>query len=289
MGRVLARRCGNSATGPVFLFLLLLFILIVFIRAQRGDRYFATEVGQRAQLHSMDAALELFNAEFNHYPPSDANDPAGLPYCGAMRLAEALMGQDLRGFHSDSTFRRDGLNGAGVPLYPPDVNAVPPAFRQANLKARRGPLLPAHNVNAFRLADIYGKGKTGPFPENALVLCDTYARKRPSGKKTGMPILYYRARPGGTTHDVNNPDNSQNIYSYKDNHTLMRLGVPGGPNVVHPLAEPRRFYLNTQRDGIAGPAQPSRKDTFILISAGGDGLYGTADDICNFEWRYHER
>ena len=35
--------------------------------------------------------------------------------------------------------------------------------------------------------------------------------------------------------------------------------------------------------------EPHRRDTFILISAGGDGLYGTADDICNFEWKYRDR
>jgi hypothetical protein len=29
-----------------------------------------------------------------------------------------------------------------------------------------------------------------------------------------------------------------------------------------------------------------REDSYILISAGKDGLYGTADDICNFEWKY---
>jgi hypothetical protein len=34
--------------------------------------------------------------------------------------------------------------------------------------------------------------------------------------------------------------------------------------------------------------RPFRADTFILISAGWDGEYGTADDICNFDWRYQE-
>jgi hypothetical protein len=33
---------------------------------------------------------------------------------------------------------------------------------------------------------------------------------------------------------------------------------------------------------------PSCGDSFILISAGQDGLYGTADDICNFEWKYRK-
>jgi hypothetical protein len=232
----------------------------------------------------MEAALELFNSQFSHYPPSEANDPAGLPYCGAMKLAEAVMGRDLLGFHRSSAFRADGLDpNTHQSLYP---EGAPSAD---NLKARVGPLLPPENARAFRLVDIYGKGKTGPFPENTLVLCDVYERKRPGGKKTGMPILYYRANRAGTAHDVNNPDNPQNVYSYKDNDALVRLGVPGDPNAVHPLAEPKRFYLNTRGDKVTGSSRPLRSDSFILISAGRDGLYGTADDICNFAWRYREQ
>lgn len=76
-------------------------------------------VWAKARLHSMDAALELFNNEFGSYPPSDANDSTGKPYCDAMKLAEAMMGQDLLGCHPKSVFRRDGLDTAGTfDLYP---------------------------------------------------------------------------------------------------------------------------------------------------------------------------
>ena len=34
--------------------------------------------------------------------------------------------------------------------------------------------------------------------------------------------------------------------------------------------------------------RPYRADSYILISAGYDGLYGTRDDICNFDWKYRE-
>jgi hypothetical protein len=100
-----------------------------------------------------------------------------------------------------------------------------------------------------------------------------------------MPILYYRANSKGTAHDVNNPDNPENIYDYRDNQILLRLGVPGEPNAGHPLADPKRFYMNTQSNSTS---RPYNVDKFILISAGEDGLYGTADDICNFDWKYRE-
>jgi hypothetical protein len=230
----------------------------------------------------MDTALGLFRNECEVYPPSDANDSTGKPYCGAMKLAEALMGQDLLGFHSKSGFWRDGLDlDTRMPLYP--LN--PP---EDNLKQRKGPYLAAESAMAWRLADIYGKGKTGPFPEDTYVLCDTYIHKRSGGKKTGMPILYYKADRFGTSHDANEPANPTNIYGYRDNQALINLGVPGDPKAAHPLADPKRFYLNTRNHLIKTASQPYRADSYILISAGPDGLYGTADDICNFNWKYHE-
>lgn len=199
-----------------------------------------------------------------------------------MKRAEAVMGRDLIGVHSGSGFRADGLDpNDGTNLYPRNLD-------RDNLTARKGPYLQAENANAYRLVDVYGKGNTGPFDENHYVLCDTFLRKRPSGKKTGMPVLCHRADREGTAHDVNDPDNPANIYDYRDNQVLFSLGVPGEPNAVHPLSDPRRFYRNTMSDKISSQSRPCRPVSFILISAEYDGLYGTADDVCNSEWAYRE-
>lgn len=264
------------------LLLLVLALLLVFWHASRSHVIYPNNVQQRAQLRSMDAAMELFSNEFEGFPPSDANDPTGAAYCGAMKLAEAVMGRDLCGFRSRSGFRADDLDPNGeTTLYPNEPD-------KENLEARKGPYLQRENANTYRLADVYGEGNTGPFDEGLLVLCETYPQKRPSGKKTGMPILYYRARPKGTAHDVNDPDNPANIYDCRDNQVLVGLGVPGEPNAVHPLSDPRRFYRNTMSDKSPGQSRPCRPDSFILLSAGYDGLYGTADDICNITWKYRE-
>jgi hypothetical protein len=103
-----------------------------------------------------------------------------------------------------------------------------------------------------------------------------------------MPILYYRADTAATSHDANDPEDPDNIYDYRDNHALVALGVPGDPNTVHPLAEPRRFYLNTRDWKVRPESRPYRADKFILLSAGRDGLYGTVDDVFNFAWKYRE-
>jgi len=280
-----ARARAGATTWVVVSVIMLIFaclLAIPIVQTRRKIKRFAADTKQRAQLHAISTALEPFSDDFAGYPPSDANDPTGVPYSGAMKLAEAIMGQNLFGFHPRSVFRVDGLSrDGGKPLYPVEPN-------EADLKGRRGPYLLPENANAYRLVDIYGKGHTGPFDENLFVLCDTYIRKRPSGEKTGMPILYYRANSKGTAHDVNNPDNPENIYDYKDNHALVGLRVPSEPNAVHPLADPKRFYMNAQSDKIVTRNRPYRANSFILISAGEDGLYGTADDICNFDWNYRE-
>jgi len=279
MRRTSAARHASAAIGWLILLVVLLFILVGYVILHHPYRsHPATLNRQKAQLHAIDAGLELFDNEFKGYPPSDANDVTGTPYCGAMKLAEATIGQDLVGCHRKSVFRADGL----------DPNSLAPLYTVGTFRARLGPFLAAETANAHKLVDIYGKGKTGAFPEDAVVLCDTFVRKLPSGKKVGMPILYYRADPSGTRHDPNKPDDPQNVYDYRDNLALIRLGVPGDPNAVHPLANPKRFYLNTRDHMVSGTSRPYRDDSYILLSAGYDGLYGTADDICNFDWRYRE-
>ena len=276
------------ALGVIVVSLALLFVFgIPLIRELRRPPY--QLVRQSAQFHSMWAALELHANEFAGYPPSDANDPMGVPYCGAMKLCEAVMGRDLRGMHWQSVFRADGRDAAGErKLYPDDMETLKTADRAAHLKARKGPYLQAENANAFRLVDIYGEGQTGSFDPNTFVLCDVYGRRTANGMPTGMPILYYRADPNGTGHDADNPDDPNNIYDYRDNQMLLALGVPDEPNAVHPLSDPKRFYKNTQNTKIRERSAPHRADSFILISAGYDGLYGTRDDICNFEWKYRK-
>ncbi len=267
---------------------IIVILIGVLVPALNNVRKYAKKVKQLAQFHSIEAAIELFNNENDGYPSSGSLDGAGQPYCGAMKLCEAMMGRDLLGFHPNSIFRADGLDSAGVaPVYLPTRD---------NLKARMGPFLQFDNANAYRLgADIYGIGQTAPFQENAFVLCDVYTRDMRTGIKLGMPILYYKADTSNNLHDPNlapTPSDSMgNIYNYWDNHALVSLGKPwedASKTTTHSLANPARFYRNTRNYQITTVRRPFRTDSYILISAGFDGEYGTADDICNFELKYRE-
>ncbi len=63
--------------------------------------------------------------------------------------------------------------------------------------------LQLENANAYQIRDIYDKDSTASggyanyngFDPNTYVLCDSYNRvtHKTTGKKIGMPILYYKA------------------------------------------------------------------------------------------------
>ncbi len=275
---------------------IIVILIGLLVPALNQVKKFAFEVKQKAQLKSIDTAIELFNSELDGYPDSSAFGPDGVEYSGAMKLSEAVMGQDLLGFHPDSTFRSDGWDG--VKLLYPDEGSLPSAAYRANLSIRKGPYLPLDNANAYSLEDLYIN--TAPFLPRHFVLCDVYKRVThlKIGKKVGMPILYYRANTANIRHNTDNPDDPQNIYNYRDNQSLLALGMPwdqGNPgnagtpgSGTHGLLNPTRFYMNTRNEKVLTASRPYRSDTFILISAGWDGEYGTPDDVCNFDWRYVE-
>ena len=256
-------------------------------------RRYARKVSQKNQFHGIDVALEMFRAEFDGYPDSGALDgstPAGgVPYCGAMKLAEAMVGQDLLGFHPDSRFRADGMDGAGNALYAP-----------ATVTARNKTYIQLESANAYRLNEIYTSFGTFTFPDR-VVLCDVYSSTTnfATGKKIGMPILYFKANTSNNAHDVTQP--LMSIYNHFDNDGLVLLGMPWAPGVAHPMAStgttryiyppgsankvsalPGIFYEHTRNDKITTMPAPYRSDSYLLLSAGFDGEYGTKDDVYNF-------
>jgi type II secretory pathway pseudopilin PulG len=275
---------------------IIVILIGLLVPALNQVRKFAREVRQQAQFNSINVAIELFNSEFDSLPDSGATDPVGTSYCGAMKLAEAMVGQDLMGFHPDSVFMSNGRDLSGQRQLYHNTQGQP---IDIDTNARKGPYLPIENANAYRLQDIYRETNTGPFEPSHFVLCDVFGRvtHTGTGKRIGMPILYYKANTANTMHDIQNPDDTDNIYDYHDNQELLLLGKPwdppGGVGEPHKLAiedgKPGvRFYMNTWNDQVTTRNRPYRADTYILISAGNDGEYGTADDICNFDWKYRD-
>lgn len=138
--------------------------------------------------------------------------------------------------------------------------------------------------------DVYGDtgfGDTGSFDPCSTVISDVFYRIKGqvTDDKLGMPILYYKAYIGKLGHDPNTP--SDNIYDVRDNDLLVELRIPDRETDPHPLhwggvGNPDVFYENTFSKKIAGFSRPYKEESYILISAGWDGLYGTRDDVYNF-------
>jgi prepilin-type N-terminal cleavage/methylation domain-containing protein len=263
-------------------------------------RRIAKETKQKAQLTTIGLALTAFKNDYGDYPPSNGYDyaipPAGgsLDYCGSQKLAEALLGWDLLGFHPDSQFVSDG---GGV--YSSD---------EANLRERRGPYLELATANAFRLGVTLEHdglfADTGGLHPDRFVICDIFGVKKitlANGEtvKAGTPILYYRANTSSKRMEEEEVFTGGGIYDYRDNAFLISLGKIGSGD-MHELVNASVFYsadggiVDPKASGASGISWPYRPDSYILISAGADGLYGpvygttgdpvywTTDDITNF-------
>jgi type II secretory pathway pseudopilin PulG len=259
----------------------------------------AKEAKQKAMLASMEAALTAFRNDYGDYPPSDGWDPDigadgdTSPYGGAQKLVEGLLGRDLMGFHPATGWRLDD------DMYP-NPEGTPPAVMDLNLRERRDRYLELSTVNAFYLGrtsehdGLYHlPGLPSPSPlfpgRNTFVLCDVFGRRKVTmgdGKvaKAGAPILYYKADTSSKLL-TDGPDLDLRIYKAWDNVGVIIYedyeadGQPG----QQPLAETgawENFYNYIQDPTV--PYWPYRPDSYLLITAGYDGIYGTADDITNF-------
>jgi len=261
-------------------------------------RRVARETKQRAQFATIELALTAFKNDYGDYPPSNPyswleNNIEAKNYCGAQKLAEALLGWDLLGFHPDSSWRADGRNRWPYQdplkpvLHPPKEYFLYNSDSPVDMDKRKGPYLELATVNAFKVGDLFKPSRanpnpTGPLSPNTFVICDVFGKDKhkvtlSNGKtvKAGAPILYYKANTSGKA--------IQEIYRMSDDDDLIVIeGWADGRK--HALEGTVDFFYDYIRDPrIAARPWPYRPDSYILISAGADGLYGTGDDIRNFE------
>ena len=261
---------------------IIVILISLLVPSLNRVRRYARTVAQKAQFHDISKGLEMFKIDFDEYPNSDANDTAGKDYCGAMKLCEALLGQDGLGFHIDSRFTSDDTL-SGTELYPAS-QAPPYTDLYINSLRARKLYIDANKIKIGTMEDLYDP--SSPFDPCNVAISDVFDRKRgiKSRNRTGMPILYYKANVLKFSHNLTTPDDADNIYNYKDNDELVGLRR-AGEKEAHPLfADPNTtFYEDTWNRNIATTYRPYNTDSYILISAGWDGLYGTRDDVHNFK------
>lgn len=275
-------------------------------------RRHARNAAQKAQFSAIKLGLEAFKNDFGFYPASNATNGYG----GAQKLAEAMVGLDLLGFNPLVNLESPEVSGLTQIHMDYYTVADPNGGRVNSLDTRKGRYLELESANVFRLGeDSTNAGglyrDTGTLSPIAQVLCDVYKKtavRQSNGdiQRAGAPILYYRADPSKKIFRlVDGSDFSTGVYNVYDNAELValraiqerakkpsRMNDPlnGGDAAI---SIPAFFYgIGTgTATTVYGYAQdpkvttypwPYNSDTYLLISAGEDGLYGTDDDIRNF-------
>ncbi len=272
---------------------------------------------QKGQFMTMDMAILGYKNDFGDYPPSShiANPPPEY-LCGSQKLVEALVGFDLMGFHPDSRWDVTDLIGGSATepklyvdytnptVYPPCPQGT--TFETYNLPRRKSPYLDVSSANAFKAQDIFEQ-VPGPFAQlnfrDTYLFCDAFPKKKiVTGNvvaMAGTPILYYKANTSSMVSMLPGYTNSYINYRYNffDNDKMIQLNFALNPSVPIKFIKfrDRTFYSEDYKiidrqiwestGGSTGSSTrywPHRPDSYILISAGPDGMYGTADDITNY-------
>lgn len=271
-------------------------IMSIMVPGVKKAKTVAMDLKQKSQLRDIGIGLEFWSYDNDSVYPDSASlgplSPGGVT-TGAHRLAEALLGRDGQGFDSLSTWDADNDNGGTAYLW----TGVPAIDREDRY-------LESEDIGMFQLAQIYGTeaatlnaypgdfdadGTTSGSFDRAGVLTDVYKNRRVTmpitdkSVKVGSPILYFKAKD---TDIFNDGNPAISVFNYEDNEEIFVLGHNIDVGVSHPYDTIGDFYdtdsslVNDSIRPILDPI-PYNKDTFILMSAGSDGLYGTKDDVMN--------
>ncbi len=254
----------------------------------------------------LETAIEAFKADMvvgGAYPESAAL-PTASPHVpnetivpsGASLLLWALIGADGLGtpgfldLDGSGTWRNDTTCNAPKPGLYDIANNQP-------VRSRSGPFVAKESMKMAQPKDgdpntrgiqptlgQYFIERYGVGPISTTCFLDSFDR----------PILYYRANPAGDVMGGIQAGNA--IYDLYDNHIFTGLnGGPGlnlGAGPIHPLSKLGSFvsgpepekpsFLHTVWDPkVIAASRPQRPDSYILLSAGPDGKWGTDKDIGN--------
>jgi len=245
--------------------------------------------------------------------------PSGhIEISGAGLLVWALAGADLLGCPGFRVFR----NGSDFWAWDTDDDQggayeLDPDTREA-LRPRVSPFVDLSKLEVTKWnpnAETSG-GDTGSFEIPGEVKAAEDLGEQPWRREYPMflddfggPIVYLRADPAGRVIADRSPSDladasRRGIFHYADNQVLLDSGTVtalqltaggrdhrllfGYPAILLPAnldsSNPNHsFQIYIRNTSIEARVAPQRPDSYLLISAGPDGVYGTGDDIANFE------
>ncbi|AQQ09445.1 type II secretion system protein G [Sedimentisphaera cyanobacteriorum] len=255
-------------------------LLVLLIPALNQVANVGQKVRQTSQLTTIAVALETFNNDFGQYPDSDNTDSDGNAYYGSQKLSEALLGYDMLGLHPDALpqFDADDDNN----LYADDDGNV------LNLDSRSGPYIEPDKINPVE------SGHTQDALDLAAggyYIADVFKR---DSAEYGMPVLYYRAN---TNNKLQTAAGASSVYDVSDSNVPFDTDNSDYSQFFNGLERPWEDpdgaltdqevfnqYIKNESISSADDSKivPYRPQSFLLITAGKDGKFGTEDDITNF-------
>jgi len=262
-------------------------LVTIIMPSLNGAKVLARKARVTTLIKTISGGLEMFRNDQSlgdAYPPSYWDtDEGGNPYSGA--------GQDSSKAHPTKVYGAQmlvwGLAGADL-LGPP-----PPGFESINSNnqiqnyynlttgtpntAREGPFIDTSKATIQNLTtsgsnqNIY-VGSTEANPNIPAIIDDF-----------GRPVLYYAATDANT---------GMNKYAYNDNLPFYKTWT-GNKKTDDWIANTGTVTFGDGKSltgfngfihnpAITSSAQPMNPKSYLLISAGPDGLFGTQDDITNF-------
>lgn len=283
----------------------------------------AKKTAVKAQINAIEIGLEAFRGDSGEYIPSNSvwyahnlgNPLPEMTYwevggvgeiSGAHLLVDAMVGRDSLGY---------------------DPRAAPPTGdpddydRWDPNNDRRNPYIPVDGIDVTTAIDP-ARDQLGVIPGNTFPQPNGTEHGIPVFRcKFGFPILYYRASPVATQQTpiiqtVTNARVGDGVYDGLDNS--MFTSYNGSP---HRIADadgslPHQCAIGYGTDSLDSFAnggtfaefirsfrattyesngidilcpRPVKSDRFILLSAGRDGIYGSLDDVANYEVFSQER
>lgn len=274
----------------------------------RGCRQFELEQGSLPVSSGLNQGADSYMNPFE-------SASTGLPLTGAQWLAIQLQGVDGNGFVRPS-LENDSNNDSRINRH----DWLEWYDLQPSRKYHRfGPYVPADDASRSTPERI---AEADPDAVMPAVLAEDSGTSEWPGRRIalfvgafGDPILYYSATPGAEQPFSTGTGGSLKVgvYDLSHNgpltgmeervgrvpyqgvgfrgivHPLGRLGWSENEPFVRPVAETFAEYVydrgqfdTTQRSSGEGIVRPHNPDSFLLISAGQDGIFGTADDVRNF-------
>ncbi len=292
----------------------------LLVPAVSNIRVQAHKASTRAQLEAIAKGCEAFNSELGAYPRSRGENPfegvgSGIDLSGAQWLGLQLCGPDFKGYVEPDR-RNDVAGSAGIdaddwlawydPAVDTDIQRLGPYVDVKGAIAQT-PEIYARDAGGLTLSNGLSAGSSAWSNAYIPFFVDTFQ----------FPILYYAANAQAKRPYTEPSASTLGRYDQRDNaaitgsefisgeegfdlgngalddghyHYFYNLGWTFGESGLSDRPERNSFAGTTYDrglfeqtlDGTLGKVWPQRPDSFILISPGHDGIFGSDDDVTNF-------